>query len=324
MTSSSYAPSLSSPAYGPAVSFCLRSLAATEAACLSAQAPGRAGDQTRLALATLDGLCEVLEWNNQGQAADELACIWLSYLRWMAGAGYQLDDSAPFSLARPLNGQTFMARPAQGLPGIQEALADGQMDLPGKSSRPLAQDPELLPALLPLAFLPLEQDETVASLARQTAALTQGRPEAGKAAVSYCLGLRYLLGAQLAGVTAQQRPLAQVAKALELDLSSSLSQAAQEQAPQTVGGLLALAWSLLLEAEEGLLTGSLDPSRALEGLLARADSQQAGPVLPLLLVSLAAAAWGPGQLADYPLPQLDQETGQALELVLGNYLAQLT
>ncbi|MFW0181823.1 ADP-ribosylglycohydrolase family protein, partial [Rothia sp. P5766] len=35
-------------------------------------------DDTQLTLATLDGLTEVLEWNNEGQAADELACIWLS------------------------------------------------------------------------------------------------------------------------------------------------------------------------------------------------------------------------------------------------------
>lgn len=324
MTSSSYAPSLSSPAYGSAVSFCLRSLAAIEASELSAQAPGRAGDQTRLALATLDGICEVLEWNNQGQAADELACIWLSYLRWMAAAGYQLEDAAPFSLARPLNELAFMAGPAQGLAGIQEALADGQMDLPGKSSRPQAQDPELLPALLPLAFLPLEQDETVASLARQAAALTQGHPKAAQAAVSYCLGLRYLLGAQLAGVKAGQRPLARVAKALELDFSSGQAPLAEGQGSQTAGGLLALAWALLLEAEEKLVSAGLTPAQALAGLLQQALSQQKGPVLALVVVSLASAVWGPDQLADYPLPQRDQETDQALDLVLTNYLAQLT
>ena len=34
-------------------------------------------DDTQLSCYTLDALTEVLEWNNQGTPADELACLWL-------------------------------------------------------------------------------------------------------------------------------------------------------------------------------------------------------------------------------------------------------
>lgn len=37
-------------------------------------------DDTQLSCYTLDALTEVLEWNNQGTPADELACLWLAYL----------------------------------------------------------------------------------------------------------------------------------------------------------------------------------------------------------------------------------------------------
>ena len=44
-------------------------------------------DDTQLTCFTLDALTEVLEWNNEGAAADELACLWLAYLRWFRGIG---------------------------------------------------------------------------------------------------------------------------------------------------------------------------------------------------------------------------------------------
>ena len=49
-------------------------------------------DDTQLICYTLDGLTEVLEWNNEGAAADELACLWLAYLRWFRGIGEALGD----------------------------------------------------------------------------------------------------------------------------------------------------------------------------------------------------------------------------------------
>ncbi len=61
-------------------------------------------DDTQLTCFTLDALTEVLEWNNEGAAADELACLWLAYLRWFRGIGESLPESAPFSLDREIDG----------------------------------------------------------------------------------------------------------------------------------------------------------------------------------------------------------------------------
>ena len=53
-------------------------------------------DDTQLTCYTLDGLTEVLEWNNEGAAADELACLWLAYLSWLRGIGEVLKESETF------------------------------------------------------------------------------------------------------------------------------------------------------------------------------------------------------------------------------------
>jgi len=45
-------------------------------------------DDTQLTCYTVDALTEVLEWNNQGAAADEAACLWLPPLRWVRGVGF--------------------------------------------------------------------------------------------------------------------------------------------------------------------------------------------------------------------------------------------
>ena len=63
-------------------------------------------DDTQLTCYTLDGLTEVLEWNNEGAAADELACLWLAYLRWFRGIDEALPETAPFSLDREIDGSS--------------------------------------------------------------------------------------------------------------------------------------------------------------------------------------------------------------------------
>lgn len=151
-------------------------------------------DDTQLTLATLDGLTEVLEWNNEGQAADELACIWLSYLRWYTGTGHLAPEAAPYSLPRPLNDQAVM-RERRG-PGraTLNALATGQMQFISKNVNPDALGTGALMRSAPFGYLPVADDATVIKLAVQAAALTHGHPEALVSAAAYALLIRYLLG----------------------------------------------------------------------------------------------------------------------------------
>ena len=90
-------------------------------------------DDTQLTCFTLDGLTEVLEWNNEGAAADELACLWLAYLRWFRGIGEVLPESAPFSLDREIDGSAELtARRGPGAATLR-ALGSGEMQLVSKS-----------------------------------------------------------------------------------------------------------------------------------------------------------------------------------------------
>ena len=52
-------------------------------------------DDTQMTLYTVDGLVEALEWANDGVAADEIACLWLAYLRWLATQDVAVSSSAP-------------------------------------------------------------------------------------------------------------------------------------------------------------------------------------------------------------------------------------
>ncbi|MUK02002.1 hypothetical protein GM708_08690 [Vibrio cholerae] len=63
-------------------------------------------EATHLTLYTVDGLIEALEWANDGVAADETACLWLAYLRWLGRQGEHLPPRAPAPPARWLTGRT--------------------------------------------------------------------------------------------------------------------------------------------------------------------------------------------------------------------------
>ena len=93
-------------------------------------------DDTQLTCFTLDGLTEVLEWNNEGAAADELACLWLAYLRWFRGIGEVLPESAPFSLDREIDGSAELTACRGPGEATLRALGTGEMQLVSKSLNP--------------------------------------------------------------------------------------------------------------------------------------------------------------------------------------------
>lgn len=150
-------------------------------------------DDTQLTCFTLDGLTEVLEWNNEGAAADELACLWLAYLRWFRGIGEVLPESAPFSLDREIDGSSELtARRGPGAATLR-ALGSGEMQLVSKSLNPEALGSGALVRSAALGVLPVAQERTVVLLAVRAAALTHGHPEALASAAAYALLVRDLL-----------------------------------------------------------------------------------------------------------------------------------
>ncbi|WP_279789003.1 ADP-ribosylglycohydrolase family protein [Rothia sp. RSM407] len=150
-------------------------------------------DDTQLTCFTLDALTEVLEWNNEGAAADELACLWLAYLRWFRGIGGALPESAPFSLDREIDGSSELT--AHRGPGAAtlRALGSGEMQLVSKSLNPDALGSGALVRSAALGVLPVAQERTVVLLAVRAAALTHGHPEALASAAAYALLVRDLL-----------------------------------------------------------------------------------------------------------------------------------
>ena len=153
-------------------------------------------DDTQLTCFTLDGLTEVLEWNNEGAAADELACLWLAYLRWFRGIGEVLPESAPFSLDREIDGSPELtARRGPGAATLR-ALGSGEMQLVSKSVNPDALGSGALVRSAALGVLPVAQERTVVLLAVRAAALTHGHPEALASAAVYALLVRDLLASR--------------------------------------------------------------------------------------------------------------------------------
>ena len=150
-------------------------------------------DDTQLTCYTLDGLTEVLEWNNEGAAADELACLWLAYLRWFRGIGEALPETAPFSLDREIDGSNELtARRGPGAATLR-GLGTGEMQLVSKSVNPDALGSGALVRSAALGLLPVAQERTVVMLAVRGAALTHGHPEALVSAAAYALLIRDLL-----------------------------------------------------------------------------------------------------------------------------------
>ena len=100
---------------GDALGYPLELLSATEIAerpqnIVTENTPLIFSDDTQLTCYTVDALTEVLEWNNQGVAADEAACLWLAYLRWYRGMGFVLPENAPYALPRTIDHGTYMTR----------------------------------------------------------------------------------------------------------------------------------------------------------------------------------------------------------------------
>lgn len=184
---------------GDALGYPLELLSATEIAerpqnIVTENTPLIFSDDTQLTCYTVDALTEVLEWNNQGAAADEAACLWLAYLRWYRGMGFVLPENAPYALPRTIDHGTYMTRKEGPGKATLRALASGEMQTATQNINPEGLGSGALVRSVAFGFLPVEQERTVVSLAVRGAALTHGHPEALVSAAAYALLVRDVLG----------------------------------------------------------------------------------------------------------------------------------
>nr|WP_231700915.1 MULTISPECIES: ADP-ribosylglycohydrolase family protein [unclassified Arthrobacter] len=162
---------------------------------------------TQLALYSLDGLQEAIEWANQGLGADETACIWLAYLRWLRSRGLPLPEAGLVPQPRAIDAEPLL-RSADGAadaagadPEVLAALSTGEM---ATRQRPVNTENSSAAPLVrsaPFGLLPYVGAETVYKLSLDAASLTHGHPASRHAAAVFASTVHGLLapGATLRG-----------------------------------------------------------------------------------------------------------------------------
>lgn len=148
---------------------------------------GQFSDDTQMTLYTVDGLVDALEWANDGVAADEIACLWLAYLRWLATQDVAVSASAPVPQPRWIDEQEVLRhRRAPGNTCLS-ALASGDM---GTVARPVNPDSKGCGTVMrsaPFGLVPHISREAVYKLSADAASLTHGHPSARLSAAAFSL-----------------------------------------------------------------------------------------------------------------------------------------
>lgn len=143
------------------------------------------GAATQLTLYTADGLTEALEWANDGVAADEAACIWLAYLRWLGTQGESTPSSAPAPPPRWIDGQPALRHRRDPDRTTLGSLSSGEM---GTRQRPLGSNDDGAGALqrsAPFGLLANVPESMLERLALDAAAITHGSSVAQNAAAVF-------------------------------------------------------------------------------------------------------------------------------------------
>lgn len=271
------------------------------------RATGNTGSPTQLLLHTLDGVCEVLEWNNEGSAADEVACVWLSLLRWYRNTGRPWPKNAPFSLPRALDDQPGMSTFSPVDPAVQDALGTGEMQLLDPAPHPDQRGSGAVVRSAALGILPVAEDATIAQLCAKTTALTHNDRQTLASCVTFAGLVRCCLA--LAGTpSAVQDAGAWVRRwSQQLPVNGLMN-------IEGLSGVVQQALAIATAAEEAAKASgaTLDAEDALRG--STGDEGQ-------LAAMLLAAAHGPavlGSTADSPL-----ECDAAIDLLCRQWAKEL-
>lgn len=274
---------------------------------------GRPTDEAELALYTVDGLVEALQWANDGVSADETACLWLAYLRWARVRGLPVDDGAPAAPARPLDrllaGAGASARPDAP---AGRALTLPDMGTTGRPVNPGADDDGALLRSVPAGLIPYLPEEATARIALNGAALTHGHPLAWHAAAALAAVVHALVegrppqaAASAAASLAASAPVPELARALAAAQAEGAAGRLPAADPAAEGGgrradmvLAAAVQSVLAVASGAQLSDDQvpdgEPERNRPGG-ADAAGRPAGPAATIYrsAVQAAAAAGGP-------------------------------
>lgn len=153
-------------------------------------------DDTQMTLYTVDGLLEALEWANSGVAADTNACLWLSYLRWLASQGVALPDAAPFQPPRWIDSHEVLRHRRAPGNACLSGLATGEM---GTVHRPVNPDSKGCGTVMrsaPFGLIPHVPAEAVYKMSADAASLTHGHPAARQSAGVFSLLIHALVNGE--------------------------------------------------------------------------------------------------------------------------------
>jgi ADP-ribosylglycohydrolase len=192
------------PGYGDRVLGCLLGTMAGDAygvlsmagddptAALEDPAAVTVSEATQLTLYTVDGLVDALEWANDGVAADETACLWLAYLRWLRRQGEHLPAGAPEPPGRWLDRQDDLLPVHDADTDTVRALLSGEMGTRARPLNPLAEGPGALMRSAPFGLVPRIPASMVERLTVDGAALTHGSAAARGTAALFSTIVRSL------------------------------------------------------------------------------------------------------------------------------------
>ena len=138
----------------------------------------RFSDDTQLTLYTVDGLVDAIQWANDGVAADETACLWLAYLRWLATQGETPSSSAPAPPPRWIDAQEVLQHRRRPGAACLSALRSGDMGTQARPLNPDAKGSGTVMRSAPFGLIPHIPVEVADRLAMNAAALTHGHPAA--------------------------------------------------------------------------------------------------------------------------------------------------
>jgi ADP-ribosylglycohydrolase len=144
-------------------------------------------DDTQMTLYTVDGLVEALEWANDGVAADEIACLWLAYLRWLDTQDVAVSASAPVPQPRWIDAQEVLRHRRAPGNACLGGLATGEM---GTVARPVNPDSKGCGTVMrsaPFGLISHISREAVYKLSSDAASLTHGHPSARLSAATFSL-----------------------------------------------------------------------------------------------------------------------------------------
>ncbi|GAA1127910.1 ADP-ribosylglycohydrolase family protein [Arthrobacter flavus] len=214
----------------------------------------RFSDSTQLTLFTVDGLVDAIQWANDGVAADETACLWLAYLRWLATQGETPSSSAPAPPPRWIDAQEVLQHRRRPGAACLSALRSGDMGTQARPLNPDAKGSGTVMRSAPFGLVPHIPVEVADRLAMNAAALTHGHPTAQHGAA--------VVAVLIHSIAREGKPLAEA-------VAAAVSRAASSAVPDLVH-LLETAVEL---ADDGgvspeLMTAALGGGRTADEALA--------------------------------------------------------